>query len=293
MFCAIVPIVPLKTQDTPCVALGFDCLFSVCCYMMKLQGMAFAEEAFPGDCQVQAPDASDDPPSPKLDGKKGRGGKKKKDGASRAGGKAPKKQPLTICIVPDCSCPKYPGSRFCSLKDHKKAFDNMCYQRRSRSISPEERDAFDTLMRDDGEAGKMVGAFAKDNPPEMKKKGLVDFASFVRIVGERLGTHSQAGCKPMSERAWYKHAENVEGYTEEEAQEQWKIWLNDKVNIKRDFQGFRGCERLWVPVYELEMQDRCHYLDNRVVEGSDHLKAPSLGDRKMLQDRAFAQIQIS
>ena len=80
----------------------------------------------------------------------------------------------------------------------------MLYQRRTRKdISEEEKEAFDASMKDDGVAGKEVLRFSRDNPPGMKKKGLVDFARFVRERGERLSHNQQAGHVPTTQRAWY------------------------------------------------------------------------------------------
>lgn len=94
-----------------------------------------------------------------------------------------KKTPVTTCICPGCPWPKYAGSRFCSEGDHKKAWDNMVYQRRSRKdISDSDKKNFDDYMKDDGVAGKAVLEFSRDNPPEMKRKGLVDFT---RLSGRR------------------------------------------------------------------------------------------------------------
>lgn len=53
-------------------------------------------------------------------------------------------------------------------------------------------------MKDDGVAGREVLAFSRDNPPEMKRKGLVDFARYERIKGEKLATKEQHGEVPTS-----------------------------------------------------------------------------------------------
>lgn len=177
-------------------------------------------------------------PKAKAKGKakaKNKGQKEPK--GNNAGGK---KQPVTSCIVPSCPFPKYPGSRFCSTADHKKAFDNMMYQRKSRKdLSKEEKEAFDAEMKDDGAAGKAVGNFARDNPPEMKRKGLVDFAKFVRSYGQRVSSKASEGTVPMTERAFFKHAENVMGLTDDEAKEAWQGYEKDP-GIERDNKGFRG-----------------------------------------------------
>ena len=212
---------------------------------------------------------------------RGRGKAKAKPKAAVAG---KKKGPVTSCICPGCPFPKYPGSRFCATNDHKKAWDNMVYQRRSRkSLTDKEKSAFDEAMKDDGTAGRAVEAFARDNPPEMKKKGLVDFAQFMRIVGQRVGKRDTSGDVPMTERAFYKHCENVWGLSEQEAAELWREYDNDP-QIERDSKGFHGSLRLWVPAHEVKTKEREHYVDNRVLEGSDMMRAPSLEDRQILKE---------
>ena len=161
----------------------------------------------------------------------------------------------------------------------------MVYQRRTRkSLTEQERAAFDEAMKDDGAAGRAVEAFARDNPPEMKKKGLVDFAQFLRIVGQRVGKRDTSGDVPMTERAFHKHCDNVWGLSESEAAELWRDYDNDP-QIERDSKGFHGSLRLWIPAHEVKTREREHYVDNRTVEGSDAIRAPSLEDRKILKDR--------
>ena len=215
-------------------------------------------------------------------GRGGRGGRGR--GGKRGNLEGGKKQPVTTCVVPGCTCPKYPGSRFCSLQGHKNSWDAMIYQRRSRKdLTKEQKEAFDETMKDDSQAGRAVQQFSLDNPPQLRKKQLIDFARFVRIRGERVATVGEKGTRPMTERAWYKYAENIEGLTEKEAQEQWLDFYKDQ-NTKRDAEGFRGAERLWLPCHEMSKNAREHYVDNQVVEGSGDFKAPTLEDRTMLKD---------
>ena len=211
---------------------------------------------------------------------KAKGKAKAKAGAGGAGGR---RMPVTSCICPRCTFPKYPGSRFCSLGHHKKAWDNMVYQRRSRKeISEEQKKAFDEAMADDGHAGREVEAFALDNPPEMRKKGLVDFTRFERIVGLRVSRDDQDGTRPMTERAFLKYCENTLGLEDEEAAEYWQTLYGDR-SIERDNGGFKGAEQLWVPAHKMRLNTRSRYVDNRVVEGSDSMKAPSAEQREMLR----------
>ena len=215
---------------------------------------------------------------------KARCGAKAKAKSQADKGAKSQRQPLGSCICPGCSFPKYPGSRFCSTGEHKRAYDNMMYQRRSRKdVTEAQKAAFDQEMKDDGFAGKAVLAFSKDNPPEMRRKGLVDFTKFVRVYGERCGSKSVKGRVPMTEKAFYKHCENVLGLTEEEAKEAWEEYQADPLTEK-DNEGFRGSERLWLPVSEVRSKEREHYVDNQVQEGSGDIKAPSAEDRKMLKD---------
>ena len=126
-------------------------------------------------------------------------------------------------------------------------------------------------MANDGEAGKLVEQFALDN------------------TGQRVSQQVQKGKKPFTEKAYYKHAENVLGLTTEEAQEEWKLYVNNKA-LKRDNEGRKGAERIWIPAHDLDMDTREHYVDNQVIEGSEDFRAPTDADRKMLQARVFVSV---
>ena len=232
---------------------------------------------------------------PGKGGKKGRGkGSKKAAEPKNAKGAGPtKKQPASTCIVPGCLAPKYPGSRFCSLNDHKRSWDNMCYQRRSRrDITDSQRQSFDESMKQEDVAGREVLIFHRDNPPECRKKSLIDFARFERIRGVRNSLKDSDGDVPMTERQFYKHCENVLGLTEEEMTEFWKE-LQDNPRIERDNDGWRGAEQLWVPAHKMRLREKEKYVDNRHVEGSGDMKAPTTEQRDMLgkhltrQDQGF------
>ena len=239
--------------------------------------------AEPSEPDAQMPDQAPKRGRGRGGGRGGGRGKKEGAKAGRGGGK---RAPVTTCICPTCTAPKYPGSRFCSLFHHKKAADNLAYQRRTRSLSEEEKEAFDKAMANDGEAGKLVEQFALDNPPELKKKQLFDFAKFCRTTGQRVSQQVQKGKKPFTEKAYYKHAENVLGLTTEEAREEWKLYVNNKA-LKRDNEGHKGAERIWIPAHDLDMDTREHYVDNQVIEGSEDFRAPTDADRKMLQARVL------
>ena len=92
---------------------------------------------------------------------RGRGRPSSAAGGSKGRGRG-KKAPASTCICPNCTAPKYPGSKFCSLFHHKKAFDNMMYQRRTRALSQEAKEAFDKVMANQADAGRKVEEFALD-----------------------------------------------------------------------------------------------------------------------------------
>ena len=41
---------------------------------------------------------------------------------------------------------------------------------------------------------------------------------------------------------------------------------------------------LWVPVHEVDFNERAHYVDNRVKEGLEGFRAPTLEQRQILKD---------
>ena len=213
---------------------------------------------------------------------KGKAKSKKQDGQG-------KKQPATSCICPGCMYPKYPGSRFCSLGSHKKAWDNLVYQRRSRKdVSEAQKQAFDQAMSDDAYAGKEVAQFLLDNPPEMRRKGLVDFARYERVVGLRVSKDDQDGSVPMTERAFLKYCDNTLGLDDQEALEYWQALYSDRA-IERDHDGYKGAEQLWVPAHRMRLNSRSRYVDNRSLETSDNIKAPTADQRQMLRNHLERQ----
>ena len=247
---------------------------------VMLSGANNVEDTFDENLQVAGPE-------PKRAAKakaKGKAKAKAKAGGRAEYGQGPnKKQPLGTCICPSCTYPKYPGSRFCSLGEHKRAWDNMLYQAKTRKdVTPAQREAFHESLKNDEFAGKEVEAFALDNPPELRRKSLLDFARFERIRGTRTLTADDAGDVPMTEAAFLKHCENVLGLNAEEASEYWKELYGNK-SVQRDFGGFKGREQLWVPAHHMRRRTKEHYVDQRVVEGSENMKAPSLEQRDMLR----------
>ena len=87
-----------------------------------------------------------------------------------------------VAAAAGCPFVKYPGSHFCKEDDHKRSYDNMLYQRRSRKdVTGEQRAAFDEEMKFDATAGRHVAEFLQDNLPEQKRKSLVEFAKVERI----------------------------------------------------------------------------------------------------------------
>ena len=128
--------------------------------------------------------------------------------------------PVTLCICPGCVFKKNPGSRCCAEADHKRGYDNLLYQRKARrDLSQEDRDNFDNAMRSDEFAGKTVKEFCQDNPPELRRKSLVDFSQFSRSKGMRVSAGQQSGSTPMTERAFYRYTENILGLSAEESKE--------------------------------------------------------------------------
>ena len=102
--------------------------------LMKKTPAAEADEATTGQ-----------PASGKGRGRgRGRGGRGE---GRQAKGKEAKSGPQSLCICPGCVFVKYQGSRFCAEGEHKKAWDNILYQRRSRKdISEAQKQAFDLEM---------------------------------------------------------------------------------------------------------------------------------------------------
>eukprot|EP00959_Pyramimonas_sp_CCMP1952_P375377 7862082-Pyramimonas_sp.AAC.1 len=59
--------------------------------------------------------------------------------------------------------------------------------------------------------------FLKDNPPELKRKNLIDFAQFVRVRGEKAYKSKTEADVPMTRAAFLIWAVQVQGFSSEEA----------------------------------------------------------------------------
>ena len=226
------------------------------------------------------------PAAPKGSAKSKAKGKAKAKAVNKAEyGKGPnKKAPLGTCICPNCTFPKYPGSRFCAVGEHKRAYDNLQYQARHRKdVTEAQRQAFQEDMANDEIAGREVEKFALDNPPELKRKALLDFSRFERARGVKTATADDDGDLPMTEAAFMKHCSNVLGLTDEEAEDYWKELYADK-KVVRDYLGYKGRERLWIPSAAcMRRRTKEKYLDQRIVEGSENIKNPTMEQRDMLR----------
>ena len=158
----------------------------------------------------------------------------------------------------------------------------MTYQMRARALTEEQKAASDQLMSSDADAGREVEEFAKNNPPEMKKRAWSISPSSSGIIGQRVGQYLQAGRRPFTEKAFLKHCELVLGLTDEEDEEEFKVHVNNK-SLKRDNLGHKGAERIWIHAHDLDLDERGRYVDNQILEGSDWIRAPMDADRKMMK----------
>ena len=72
-----------------------------------------------------------------------------------------------------------------------------------------------------------------------------------------------------------------------------RYWLElyNNPSIKRDENGFRGAEQLFVPAQHMRIREKEHYVDNAVIEGSDALRTPTMDQRNMLQQHVGRQEQ--
>ncbi|CAK0845012.1 unnamed protein product [Prorocentrum cordatum] len=161
------------------------------------------------------------------------------------------------------------------------------YQRDHRKdITDEERKAFEVLWARDAGAGEYV---VKDNPPELKRKNLIDFAQFVRVRGEKAYKSRTEADAPMTHAAFLIWAVQVQGFSSEEADDWWQELKNDR-NIDRDSNGPRGRFQLYIPSVERRIvRGREQYEDNQAVEGNNKNKKPPEEYRAMLERNVLRQ----
>ncbi|CAK0870103.1 unnamed protein product, partial [Prorocentrum cordatum] len=128
-----------------------------------------------------------------------------------------------------------------------------------------------------------------DNPPELKRKNLIDFAQFVRKRGEKAYKSKTEADVPMTHAAFLIWAVQVQGFSSEEADDWWQELKNDR-NIDRDSNGPRGRFQLYIPnVERRKVRGREQYEDNQAVEGNKKNKKPPEEYRAMLERHVLRQ----
>ncbi|CAK0911056.1 unnamed protein product, partial [Prorocentrum cordatum] len=128
-----------------------------------------------------------------------------------------------------------------------------------------------------------------DNPPELKRKNLIDFAQSVRVRGEKAYKSKTEADVPMTHAAFLIWAVQVQGFSSEEADDWWQELKNDR-NIDRDSNGPRGRFQLYTPSVERrKVRGREQYEDNQAVEGNKKNKKPPEEYRAMLERHVLRQ----
>ena len=159
------------------------------------------------------------------------------------------------------------NSRFC--KDHKRSADAMSYQA-EKSDDPEAKETFDQIFADDAAMAAAVNQFSKDNPPcaKYKRKQMIDWLQYKRSYGTRVTRRDRGTDVPKTEKEFKLWCVNVKGLTEQETKDWWAKLL-DSPGVDRDYEGYGGKLRLYIPNAE-EGRDRLRdqYIDNRQEEGS-------------------------
>ena len=204
--------------------------------------------------------------SPKAKGKNARVKAAARASPKRGGktgkGQRPGKLP---CIC--CEEMRVSNSRFC--KDHKRSADAMSYQA-EKSDDPEAKETFDQIFADDAAMAAAVNQFSKDNPPcaKYKRKQMIDWLQYKRSYGTRVTRRDRGTDVPKTEKEFKLWCVNVKGLTEQETKDWWAKLL-DSPGVDRDYEGYGGKLRLYIPNAE-EGRDRLRdqYIDNRQEEGS-------------------------
>ncbi|CAE7529917.1 unnamed protein product [Symbiodinium sp. KB8] len=183
------------------------------------------------------------------------------------------------------------NSRFC--KDHKRSADAMSYQA-EKSDDPEAKETFDQIFADDAAMAAAVNQFSKDNPPcaKYKRKQMIDWLQYKRSYGTRVTRRDRGTDVPKTEKEFKLWCVNVKGLTEQETKDWWAKLL-DSPGVDRDYEGYGGKLRLYIPNAE-EGRDRLRdqYIDNRQEEGSAVDKRAKPQDQEELRRHVHRQ-QVS
>ncbi|CAE7038483.1 Tnr [Symbiodinium sp. CCMP2456] len=101
---------------------------------------------------------------------------------------------------------------------------------------------------------------------------LIDWVQWEQQFGVLIETKSASQTRPFEERQWVLRQVNKFGRDEKEAGNMWKMKLAGP--WKRDYDGYKGQIRLWLPAVEYEEKSQSQFMKGMSKEQSKGKKAP-------------------
>ena len=199
-------------------------------------------------------------------------------GSTTAGGRRGRKEVQKICLVPECDEMKKPNSKWC--RHHSCHADNCKYAASKKS--EEQKQAVLDGFKDDNKATEMILAWQEKNIASgLFKNGVVDWAEWNSKFGLRVSIVDTSRKKPYEKLEFIIRQKNKFGRSDEEAKNMWNE--AEAGSWKRDYKGYRGQLRLWLPKGEFQDRKREQYIDEGAVEGSNRKKGAKEADRDAMR----------
>ena len=203
--------------------------------------------------------------------------------SSTAGSSAADKRKVKLCGFPGCDLDCKSGRRHCS--HHNRHLDNSRNQV-AKKYGPEGLKAFSDMCRDIEFANSQIEYMAKKSIglAMFARAPLIDFVEWEQKFGVLIEKKEAVQTRPFEERQWVLRQVRKFGRDEKQMTEEWKRKIAGP--YKRDYDGYQGAFRLWLPALEFEENSKKQFVQGSSVEKSKQKKTPQ--DWEMDAFRAHA-----
>ena len=176
-----------------------------------------------------------------------------------------------LCGFPACDDDCKAGRRHCG--HHHRHLDNARNQV-IKAKGEEAGKAFMDKCKDMEFANGQIEYMQKRSVglPMFARAPLIDFVAWEQEFGTLVATKSGSQLRPFEEDQWIIRQVTKFGRDKAEMKQEWKRKL--AASHKRDFLGYQGCVRLWLPALEFEENSETQYAKGASKETSKGKKRP-------------------
>eukprot|EP00913_Durusdinium_trenchii_P011745 g11031.t1 len=211
---------------------------------------------------------------PATEGSSVGGASAKRSGKSQASDGKPK-----ICLFPGCDSDPKANRRHCG--HHHRHLDNMRNQI-MKEKGAESVKIWVEKCKDPDFANSQIEYMAKKcvGLAMFARAPLIDFVQWEQEFGVMVSTKSANQTQPFEEEQWILRQVNKFGRQREDMVVEWKQKLAGP--WKRDYLGYKGALRLWLPAKEFEEKAETNFIKGASHEVSKQKKKP-----KQFETEAF------